>query len=150
MNARIRATMDKRARGEKGFTLIELLVVIIIIGILAAIAIPAFLNQRQKAWVSQVQSDLKNASIAAESFAVDNNGSYVNATTPLDATVETGGTAGTVWHANGFNSTAGVTITFAATGTPTGSSYKLVGSNANIATSQWTYDSTTGVITKTA
>ena len=76
MIARIQKTMAKRAEGEKGFTLIELLVVIIIIGILAAIAIPAFLNQRQKAWVSQVESDLKNAAIAAESYAVDNNGSY--------------------------------------------------------------------------
>src|SRR5690625_5224507 len=65
-----------RQQEDKGFTLVELLVVIVIIGILAAIAIPMFLNQRQKGWRAQVESDLKNAAIAAETYAVDNNGSY--------------------------------------------------------------------------
>ncbi len=54
---------------EDGFTLIELLVVILIIAILAAIAIPVFLRQREKGWVSQMESALKNAATAAESYA---------------------------------------------------------------------------------
>jgi len=66
----------ERTRSENGFTLIELLVVIIIIGIIAAIAIPAFLNQRQKGWRSQAVSDMKNAATAVESFATDTGGSY--------------------------------------------------------------------------
>ena len=73
MLARLTKMKDER---EGGFTLIELLVVIIIIGILAAIAIPTFLKQREKGYYSAMQSDLKNAATSAESFATENNGSY--------------------------------------------------------------------------
>lgn len=63
-------------RRQDGFTLIEILVVVVIIAILAAIAIPVFSAQRQKGYAAQVQSALKNASIAVESYAVSNNGDY--------------------------------------------------------------------------
>jgi type IV pilus assembly protein PilA len=72
----------RKDRGEEGFTLIELLVVIIIIGILAAIAIPVFLNQRSKGWDAAVQSDLRNAATAQETYLTENNpGTYVDETT---------------------------------------------------------------------
>ena len=63
----------RKERGDEGFTLIELLVVIIIIGILAAIAIPVFLNQRQKGWEAAVQSDLRNAATAQETYLTESN-----------------------------------------------------------------------------
>lgn len=61
-------------KSEDGFTLIELLVVILIIAILAAIAIPVFLAQRQKGWEADVQSALKNVAIAIESYGIDQGG----------------------------------------------------------------------------
>jgi type IV pilus assembly protein PilA len=78
----LRAKVGARLNGdsEAGFTLIELLVVMLILGILAAIAIPAFFNQREKATDSQAKSAARTAETAMETYATENGGSYANAT----------------------------------------------------------------------
>ena len=63
-------------RARKGFTLIELLIVVVIIGILAAIAIPKFANTKAKAYIASMKSDLRNLVTAEESFFSD-SGTYV-------------------------------------------------------------------------
>ncbi len=63
-------------KNNKGFTLIELLIVVVIIGILAAIAIPKFANTKDKAYVAAMKSDLRNLATYEEQYAADNNGAY--------------------------------------------------------------------------
>ena len=65
-----------RTQSESGFTLVELLVVMLILGLLAAIAIPSFFNQRDKAKDADAKEAVRTAQTAMETFATDNGGSY--------------------------------------------------------------------------
>jgi len=128
MLARIRKSMNEK---DQGFTLIELLVVMIIIGILAAIAIPVFLNQREKGWDSAVKSDLKNAATAQETYLTE-TGLYATVDTDLIA-------AGFKYSAdtNYVAAPAEITIT-----TDAGSNYCLVATSAS--DEVWVYSSAEG------
>ena len=111
---------------KKGFTLIELLIVVVIIGILAAIAIPKFANTKEKAYVAAMKSDLRNMVTAQEAYFSDNT-TYASSTGALTAyssstgvTVTMGTVSGTGWAAtakhNGTTKTCSLWI-----GTVTGS-----------------------------
>jgi len=120
----LRSLRRVRSADDSGFTLIELLIVIIIIGILAAIAIPVFLNQRTKGYDASVKSDLRNAATAQETFLTDNPTGYSTAAlTP-----------------SGLKLSANNTITVGINGS---TSYCLIGKNSN-SSNYFLYDSSAG------
>jgi type IV pilus assembly protein PilA len=93
---------------RKGFTLIELLIVVVIIGILAAIAIPKFANTKEKAYLASMKSDLRNMVTTEEAYFADNQLYIAGVASNI------GGVTAAV---NGFVPSAGVTVTTTLAGT---------------------------------
>src|SRR5271155_3934162 len=96
--------LRQRAKNERGFTLIELLVVILIIGVLAAIAIPSFLNQKGKASDAGAKELAHTAQIAMEACASDNSGAYdvagcssPSALQSYESTIQVSSGGGSAW-----------------------------------------------------
>ena len=101
--------------GEQGFTLIELLVVILIIGILAAIAIPSFLSQKSKATDAQAKELARTAQTTFETVSTDNGGGYASITTP----------AGLKTYEPSIQATASTTEAYLSVATGTANSYTV-------------------------
>lgn len=132
--------LERRRKGQKGFTLVELLVVVIIIGILAAVSVPIYLNQRKSAWNSNAEQDAKNAQTIVETYLTDHNGAFGNDIT--DAVTCTGGDNGTTTEFGSQNQklscSAGVTLKV--TPSDNKEAYTITASHAN-GTKEYTYDS---------
>jgi type IV pilus assembly protein PilA len=128
MIARLQKSMKDK---DQGFTLIELLVVIVIIGILAAIAIPLFLNQQKKGVDAGIKSDLKGAATVASTLVVDN----------ASATIDK-----PALEAGGWKHTTSTDFTI--TGSPSSGNFCISGHNAGGSTTadtaEWKYDQANG------
>jgi prepilin-type N-terminal cleavage/methylation domain-containing protein len=146
---RVRTQDLRHRRSEDGFTLIELLVVIIIIGILAAIAIPVFLSQKAKGYEASMKFDLRAAAGKVEIFYTDNF-TYVGV--PFGAGIGAGqsitGVGQTVGTGEMVTLSHGNTLTLQAVGQ---NGYCISATNAQVgAGTVWYYDSAGGGITKTS
>lgn len=144
----VQNALNRRKKGEKGFTLVELLVVVIIIGILAAVAVPIYLNQRKSAWRSSVQSDVKNASLVLETISTNNNGKIsipsdgITCSETCTLSVDDKGNITKVTTGDGDTITVSKDNTLIIAG-GSKNTYKITGTNANL-DEQVVYDSSTG------
>jgi type IV pilus assembly protein PilA len=143
MLARFRKSMDEK---DQGFTLIELLVVMIIIGILAAIAIPVFLNQRAKARDTSTKADVSTVGKELATYFVDGTGTLTATQAGGAGTAITLADGGT--YTTAINVSAGTALQAGVAGftaTPTSSTWCIGLTNASGSLKTYKYNSTGGL-----